>query len=568
MLTAIARTWSQVRPVQPRTVLVLLLAACALKGALFVRGLPVPTDLDTVRDIGFIQGAVDGTWFGDPAVDGAWRWYPPLIHWLAGAAAWATGADVLAVWPRVGAVLNLATPAAFFWMNRALFGAWPAAVATAVMVLFNGGVMAGDEAAGYTPWTLTPALTWPLFFLGVGAIHRYAPALRFPAALGLGCLLGIIFLAHTVPAVLLSGIVTAVVLATSGLTVRGLAWLALAGGVELLFAVPFLGPLALEYRLHIANPVPGAWVHAVLSPTEGLWRLLVLNLPGVLAGLSVWVMRHHVRLAPGVRGLPPATAAVFAAWIGLCLVFLARHFACHGLPQPGGACTAFVIAAHHFHVYLQAAWASLVGLSLWIAMDPGQGRDQARHGAFLAGGVVLVVLGTACFLTNPHDRNARATALADPDAVLDRAAHAWIIGHATRHDRFVTLLPDALDQMGPAAATVIAAGRPLVAPPRIHTNPYLDWEPLDAARLAWLSAATGQGKLPCQPWGVATYAMLPASMAVAPARMTEVFRSPRHAIHRFAAPVCPPPAADPPPGGSGEGGKHLLDRLHLVSRGG
>ena len=33
------------------------------------------------------------------------------------------------------------------------------------------------------------------------------------------------------------------------------------------------------------------------------------------------------------------------------------------------------------------------------------------------------------------------------------------------------------------AATVIAAGRPLVAPPAIHANPYIPWPPLERRRI-------------------------------------------------------------------------------------
>ena len=54
----------------------------------FNAGLAVPPDEDIVRDLGFIQGILDGNWLGDPIHAGAWRWYPPLFHALGAAAAW------------------------------------------------------------------------------------------------------------------------------------------------------------------------------------------------------------------------------------------------------------------------------------------------------------------------------------------------------------------------------------------------------------------------------------------------------------------------------------------------
>lgn len=554
MLTSLVRTALRIRLSRPETTLVpLLLALCLARGLWFAGGLPVPTDADTVRDIGFIQGVVDGNWFGDPAIAGAWRWYPPLIHWLAGLGfrlgALLGGGDVLSAWPRMGLWLNLAVPVTFLAMNRALFGAGPAMAATAVLVLFNGGVMAADETVGYTPWTLTPALAWPFFFLAVMALHRHVPAQRFAGAIAIGVLLGLVFLAHTVPALLLSGIAAAMVLATAGPTPRALAWVAVAGGVTLLVGMPFLGPLLLDYRLHIANPVPGAWVHPLLAAPDGLGRLLALNLPGVLAMASVWHMRQHL---PRHAAFP-----ALAAWIILCIVFLVRHYACQIAPGIGDTCRVFVIAPHHFHVYLQAAWASLIGLSLSLAYRHGTGGLRAL---LATGGAIVALLGTICVPSHQRDADARAEALAHPDQILDRSAYAWILRHTVPADRFVTLLPPEPDRMGSAAATVMAAGRVLVAPPEIHANPYVPWAPLNAHRLAWLDALSG-GQVPCEPDGATTFALLPSGFEVTAPSAAIAVRSAHHVLYRIYAPACPPQ-------GSGEGGEHFFDRLHLVAGGG
>src|SRR3954469_15184925 len=69
----------------PWSILVGLLLLCAAKGCWFVSGLTVPPDPDIVRDLGFVRGAMHGYLFGDPSSEGAWRWYPPLVHWIAAA---------------------------------------------------------------------------------------------------------------------------------------------------------------------------------------------------------------------------------------------------------------------------------------------------------------------------------------------------------------------------------------------------------------------------------------------------------------------------------------------------
>ncbi|HEY0182318.1 MAG TPA: hypothetical protein VGC09_05865, partial [Rhodopila sp.] len=150
--------------VTPHMVVGGLLLACCAKGLWITGGVEVPPDPDTIRDLGLIQGFLDGNWFADPVTADAWRWYPPLLHGLAALLAGLLHLPLFSTWLHAGAVLNLLSPLTFYGMNRRLIGPWPAAAATAVFVLFNSVVMPGDLTAGYTPWTLTPALTWPLFF--------------------------------------------------------------------------------------------------------------------------------------------------------------------------------------------------------------------------------------------------------------------------------------------------------------------------------------------------------------------------------------------------------------------
>lgn len=512
---------------RPWMVLAALLAVCLAKGLWFAHGLAVPTDADIVRDIGFIQGLRDGNWFGDPAQAGAWRWYPPLLHALAAGVAGLSGWSVMDGWLAAGPWLNLASPLAFFVMSRRLIGDWPACAASAVFVLFNSATMAGDEAAGYTPWTYTPGLAWPLFFAAVWLIHAKAGSPRWRDALLLGTVIGLVFLAHTVPALLLCALTPAAVLAARGMSLRSLAWLALVAGGVMVWALPFLLPLVLAYRLHIANPVPGAWQHPLLTPAEVI-RMLSLNLPGGLAALLL--------LCSGCGVLPRVTAAILAAWVAVCLLFLARHYAC-GLTGGGTVCGVFVIPAHHFHVYLQAAWACLVGCAVAAALRAMSLRDRR---ALACGPMALaVVTGAALLFVHPADRLMRGGTATEPETVLDRAAYDWLLRHTAPDDLFVTELPAELDQMGPAAATVLAAGRRLVAPPRIHANPYLDWPRLEARRTAYLHAALA-GEPGCafvREAGRGRALLLLPRSQVLPAA-TPLLRTASHTVFRVVAPAC------------------------------
>jgi hypothetical protein len=56
----------------PRLILGFLLILCAVRGLYLAAGLVRPPDIDSLRDVGFIQGFLDGNWFGDPAYAGEW----------------------------------------------------------------------------------------------------------------------------------------------------------------------------------------------------------------------------------------------------------------------------------------------------------------------------------------------------------------------------------------------------------------------------------------------------------------------------------------------------------------
>ena len=163
--SAIAYRWV------PWSILLLLLIRCAVEGLQATAGLEAAPDIDSWRDVGFIQGFLDGNWFGDPAYAGEWRWYPPLLHGLAALGVWLSGASPMSFWVRIGPWVNLLGPLTFFLMNARLCGGAAAAVATAGFVLFNGAFTYPYNAASYTWQPLTPNLTLPLFFLSITLIH-------------------------------------------------------------------------------------------------------------------------------------------------------------------------------------------------------------------------------------------------------------------------------------------------------------------------------------------------------------------------------------------------------------
>jgi hypothetical protein len=296
--------------------------------------------------------------------------------------------------------------------------------------------------------------------------------------------LGLVFLAHTVPALLLSGIVTTVAITRMGLCARAIIWLACVAVLELAVGAPFLAPLIVEYKLRIVNLVPGAWVHPLLRmPPIRKW-VIAINLPAIFALATIIGLRMRARI-------DRATVVIFATWAAICLVFLLRHAACSFAAQEGGVCGVFVIAVHHYYAYLQAAWASIIGYAVCLAWTNWEWipRRLAQ-----SAGCVLVVAAAAFFLFRSYDQGERAVALAEPQSLFDRDSYEWILAHTRPHALFATPIAEidaSPTNMGVQAATVIAAGRRMVAAPVQHANPYLGWTSRNALRLHYLAALQG-----------------------------------------------------------------------------
>jgi hypothetical protein len=538
----VTNTDSYARPA--RAVLLVVVSLCAVHALVVMHGLSYPPDPDTLRDAGLVQGLLDGNLFGDPVNQGAWRWYPPGIHVVLALLTPLSGLPAAGALMWLAPWLNLLAPVTFFAMSERLFGSAAAAIATLVFVLFNGAFYVEPAmSATYTPWPLTPNMALPIFFAGIMVIERQTIRLRVWGAVLTGAVLGFAFLAHTVPALLLSGIVFACVVARHGITPRAILWLALVAIIELAIGALFLVPLLVAYRLHIVNPIPGSWVEYFLNLGHPKLMLIVaaLNFPGLVALATTWALR---RRAP----LSRVATAILAAWIGISAAFLIRYYACGFLGNGPGICRVAVIPVHHFHFYLQAAWACLIGHACWQVWQ----RDRLspairRMGA--AAAILLALAGSVWFIARPMDMRIRALALAESD-VLDPDAYLWIHDNTRPADLFVTELIDdpntTLNDVD--ALTVMAAGRRLVAAPALHSNPYIDWPSRDERRRRYL-AAIKAGPDASNPAlcdlareagsGAAVWALLPrqtpvATQAASPAHATEA-----NVIYRITPRGCP-----------------------------
>jgi hypothetical protein len=530
----------------PRFILGLLLSLCVIHGLHLVAGVVRPPDVDSLRDVGFIQGFLDSNWFGDPAYTGEWRYYPPLVPALGALLARLLQVnDILSFWGRAGVWLNLLTPLTFFLLAKRLLGSSQAAASsTTVYVLFNGAISRPWMTGGYTPWPLTPSISQALFFGSVWIIlKRGIPGVSCKKLLGavmIGALIGLTLLAHLVPAVILTAIVTSVAFGADGFRVRAIIWLAVVAVAELAIAAPYLAPILVNYPAGVINLDPGLWVDSLMFPSpSAVAKIILLNLPGIASLAALRFFRRWM-----VPSLNRSSLLVLVSWISVCALAISRYYLCTLIKySPDSICKVFVLPVHHYHLYLQDAWAFLIGYVLWQSML----RIRERFNKFAAYPTITAALvgtflavGGVISLQRSYDLGARAAAIRDDDTDFDLDAYRWILANTASNDAFVTDLTS--DGANRTAFSVMAAGRQLVTVPKTFSNPYVDWNERNNKRLRYLEEASDADRLGaelCDLGGGHGWLLLPNDFKVIQTRAKPEFRTRYDTGYRIRESGCP-----------------------------
>jgi hypothetical protein len=485
----------------------LLLVAALIPGVLATSDLTWPYDLDHFRDIGVAHTIQEGGWRGwreDPFYAGEVAWYNPLIPAIVALAATIVQAPIPETFTRIGAAINLLPAVLFFICARRLIG--PAAALPALTAwLFLPHSPPAWGAAMYTPWLFPATAAHALFYGGAIAWLR---ALERPSLSRLsvaGLILGLTLLAHTAPALVLTGIIVATALLAparlSPLGALGVAGrakaIAVPGAIAAIVASPFLLPIALRYGFHILNRMPGSWTDERLSFTNlGLrlmkpstWPMTLLTVTG-----AIDLLRRHAAAAPeariGLGGPGPPTknhrasgaaltvpTLIMMSWGVITLVL----FITSTLGQ-SSELLPVVVPAFHFYFLLRALACLAFGAGFMV-MSGALGRWWSRQAAAVevtATGVALVVtvLLSAALYPDYLDREAFTSArrrAIEWQSSDDARAREWIRGNTSREAVFAAYDDDALRIVG-------AAGRKVVCMDPYFSNPYLDRTPRAAAR--------------------------------------------------------------------------------------
>jgi len=467
-----------------------------------------PCDVDLYRDIGFARSMLDGRPLDDPAYLGEKIWYNPLVPALIALSSVVTPLPLERAAVLLGPVANLISPVGFYVMALALVGRRAALVSLAAYLFIDPGTLPSWASATYSPWLFTSNFVQGLFYLGVAAYLRARRQERagWRGPLLVGALLGLTFLGHTAPALILGAIIALDTLLSlwawrreepgHGPRHAAVVRLLIIMATAALVSVPYTWSIVGHYGLAVVNREPSSWLWGDIAVFQ-IWPFITRNTSALIIlpclGLGA-VLACRDR---------PGTARLMLIWLGISGMLFAHNYLWQLLKLVGIQVPA-VVPGHHFLIYLKAAEVMLVGAGLRLLttylvelarhLAPALDRSlTAREGrAHRAAGITLAVATVALVAAYVPRYLEREDFRVEVDKARRLApnpgqmqAYRWLLSSAKPTDVVLTNDHYTLHLVNPS-------GRKIVSTVPYFSNPFTDWQPRDRARHG-MFAALGTG---------------------------------------------------------------------------
>jgi hypothetical protein len=419
------------------------------------RDLDWPPDFDLYRDISIAQTMLDGGGLADPAYPGEQLWYNPLVPAVVAGISRLTSWPVPVAYARVGAYLNLLAPLCFYLMVAYLFKDRLVAFTSMLAFLFVTCQHPASRAcATYSPWLFTGNFAQAGFYLTLTLYERAWRHDRRRDFLFVGLMLGITFLGHTAPALLLGGIIAL----HTGLTAlqrldrtlssshlhEAIIRLGIVTGAMLAVGSPYLRTIWGHYQLRILNPDPSSWVFSELEigniATLSRANLSLPNLVALAGGGLLWARPRD------------RASHLLTLWLLTCLGFIGLDY----LAQLGSRLdisSLRIVPSIHFLFYLKALVSALFGYGLFalvrFTLEFGKYLSPCLRGRLQGSlqvkmeraALVLLVVAAALWGYGPFIRQPafnemceRARTVISPGW---RKAYTWIREHTSPSDVFL-----------------------------------------------------------------------------------------------------------------------------------
>ncbi|HPC18024.1 MAG TPA: hypothetical protein P5318_17785 [Candidatus Hydrogenedentes bacterium] len=439
-------------------------------------------NFDSLRDVGMAHAILNGRYPEDPAYAGETLWYNPLIAACVAFGSWATGADPVDADIRLGPLLNLLVPAAFFVLSAYWFGPWVALAGTAYLLFGRPATKPVWMAATYSPTLLAGNFTLSLFFLTLLAYTRFLRVGGMRWRMITGVLWGTTFIGHTAPAVVLGFVLTlSEAVRWHGLSRQGALWRGIreyAGMILVAFtaSLPYTYSIIWNYRFHILN----SWPTRYTDPYIELKRLPAF-LRECMTPSTFFAAIGLLLLLRGLRRRAENRMAVL--WWAGGIGFLAYSYMVQIVNENWQVYIGQIVPGHHAMLFISAAKALLLGCGivtgtsgiLSAAYDAlsMENSMRSRRGLLHFGGGVAAFAAFAVLAAGYREgseygvmKYSESFRAAHGDT---RAVYDWITTNTKPDDAF-------LCEWDVAARLINATGRKLVANMIWYSNLYVDFQ--------------------------------------------------------------------------------------------
>uniref|UniRef100_UPI00374DB16D hypothetical protein n=1 Tax=Mucilaginibacter sp. TaxID=1882438 RepID=UPI00374DB16D len=205
---------------------------------------------------------LDGHYGSDPNIAGQYMWYNPLLFLAETAIVQLTRLPINIVVARSGAFLNLLGPIFFFFMMVKLFDPKIALAALLSFLFLASGNLPGWGGATYSPWPLADSFVQFVFYLNIFLCFKAFSTQKITWFILLGIFLGISFLGHSAPTIIVILILISlqgrkIFAAVKERDLTAIKKYLLQGFFTLMpfliFSFPFLYFVLVKYHLHFVN---------------------------------------------------------------------------------------------------------------------------------------------------------------------------------------------------------------------------------------------------------------------------------------------------------------------------
>ena len=281
------------------------------------------------------QAVLDHRYGTDHLYLGETFWFNPLVSVIIGALSRAADVSPVVVVTHAGPYLNMFAPLAFYFLVAYLFDRGVALVAAVAFLFAPIGDAPSWAAATYSPWLLTQNCVQTFFYLTLAAYLKALELNRRTWFVLVGLLLGITFLGHTAPAIILGFVMVLGTFKrcvqqtkTDGLSSAGLREvnnLVVILSVAFVVSLPFTFSILGRYHLAIVNHAPNNWKYPLLLATNFsafIWNNISWFTALALLGLFLLPADE-----PGRH-----RKTLLLSWLAVCCAALAINFLQQFLP--------------------------------------------------------------------------------------------------------------------------------------------------------------------------------------------------------------------------------------------